>query len=130
MRSEKDLLYTKDHMWIERAGRQYTLGVTAYGVSEMEVVLFADVPDKGSRTEAGDEIGSIESVKTVHPLLSPLSGVVCASNTALRDDPFPIAASPYGEGWLVTVEADGDDAPNGLMSYDDYLVFVRRGGPI
>jgi glycine cleavage system H protein len=66
-------------------------------------------------------------VKTVHSLLSPLSGTILSSNTALRDDPLPIAESPYGEGWMVVIEADGDSLPKGLMDYAAYIEFTLRG---
>lgn len=101
------------------------VGITPEGVAEMDALLFIELKGEGAEVLAGDEIGCIESVKTVHPILSPVSGVIARSNASAVSDPGIVAESPYGEGWLFEIEESGPDA--GLMGRREYLEKASRG---
>ncbi|MGD8239826.1 MAG: glycine cleavage system protein GcvH [Armatimonadota bacterium] len=115
-----DLKYTEGHMWARVEGSAVTLGVTAYASEEMGEIVYVQLPDEGEQAEAGEPFGSIESTKAIEDLMSPVGGKVAKVNSEVVDAPETINRDPYGEGWLLVVEA-GDVSPvEGLLSAEDY----------
>jgi glycine cleavage system H protein len=118
-----DLLYSKEHEWIRVEDDVCTLGVTEYAQNELGEVVFVELPEVGEVFNSGDEIGTIESVKAVAEVFTPVAGEIVEVNDAVVEDPELINDDPQGEGWLVKVRfSSADDLKNLLDSkaYEDY----------
>lgn len=109
------LRYSQDHVWVDQSVDPAVVGITDYATRQLGDVVYVDLPDAGSRIEAGDEVVQLESAKAVEPLIAPVSGTIAYVNTAAADDPSVINTDPYGEGWLLKVQLD-DDEPDLLDS--------------
>lgn len=119
----QDLLYTKSHEWARVEGDVVVVGITHYAQDQLGEVVFVELPAVGDTVEAGTEMGTLESVKAVSEMLSPLSGDVVESNEALEDEPNLVNQSPFEEGWLVKVKGsvEGSD----LMDAKAYAAFLE-----
>jgi glycine cleavage system H protein len=118
-----DLLYSKEHEWIRVEDDVCTLGVTEYAQNELGEVVFVELPEVGEVFNSGDEIGTIESVKAVAEVFTPVAGEIVEVNDAVVEDPELINDDPQGEGWLVKVRfSSADDLKNLLdaKAYEDY----------
>ncbi len=100
----QDLLYTKSHEWIRVEGDSVVIGITHYAQDQLGEVVFVELPAVGDTVEAGEEMGTLESVKAVSEMLSPLSGEVIEANEALDDSPDLVNQSPFDKGWLVKIK--------------------------
>ena len=105
MNIPKDLLYTKDHEWVRIEGDLAVVGITDFAQGELGDIVFVQLPEKGSRIAQGQSLGSIEAVKAVADVYSPLSGEVAEANAALNDKPELMNQEPYGGGWVVKIRA-------------------------
>jgi glycine cleavage system H protein len=114
------LLYTTEHEWLRVDGSVVTFGVTDYAAEQLGDVVFVDLPAQGGALTAGQVCGEIESTKSVGELYAPVSGRVIEVNGDVDADPSIVNADPYGAGWLVTVELDGD-LPEGLLDRAAYV---------
>jgi glycine cleavage system H protein len=123
-----DRKYTKTHEWVRVEGTTGTLGITFYAQSELGDMVFVDLPEKGRALVAGEEMGTIESVKAVSEVYAPLSGEVIEVNEALRDRPEKVNGDPYGDGWLVKVRVGNPEELEALLSPDAYRSHVEEGG--
>jgi len=123
-----DLRYTKEHEWVRVEGTVGTVGITDYAQSELGDVVFVDLPEKGRALTAGEELGTIESVKAVSEIYAPLSGEVLEVNESLRDHPERVNGDPYGEGWLLRVKLTQPSETGKLLSPDGYKSHVEEGG--
>ena len=124
MSTPEDNRYAKSHEYVHVEGEIGTIGITDYAQKELGDVVFVELPQVGSELEAGDELGSIESVKAVSELFSPVSGVVTEINEALADNPALVNTDPYGDGWMIRVKVSDATEVDELMSaeeYDEYL---------
>ena len=101
MEIPEKLLYTKDHEWIFIENDIATIGITDYAQSELGDIIFIEFPNEGDIFNAGDSIGTIEAVKTVADLFTPLSGKVDQINNKLEDCPEAINNDPYDSGWII-----------------------------
>jgi glycine cleavage system H protein len=118
-----DLKYTKDHEWLKPAGDGTALvGITHYAQDALGDVVFVDLPDVGEAFGAGEEFGTVESVKTVSELNMPAAGEVLEVNANLADHPEAVNEDPYGKGWMVKVKLTGD-LP-GLLDAKTYEALV------
>ncbi|KFI88013.1 glycine cleavage system H protein [Bifidobacterium reuteri DSM 23975] len=118
------LEYSDEHVWVDRSDEDLAiLGITEYAADQLGELVFVDLPEPGSRVEAGDEIVELESSKAVQPMISPVAGTVKYVNRDVSDDPSVINGDPYGEGWILKVELD-DDEPE-LLSADEYAKIIR-----
>jgi glycine cleavage system H protein len=122
----EDSRYAKSHEWIHVEGDTGTIGITEYAQKELGDVVFVDLPKVGTELELGDELGSIESVKAVSELFSPISGEVIEVNEALADKPELVNTDPYGDGWMVRVKLTRPDEADVLMSAEEYDEYVER----
>ncbi len=117
-----DRLYSKDHEWIKIDGEVGTLGITEYAQDELGEVVFVELPEVGQSYDAAEEIGTIESVKAVAEVFSPVAGEIVEVNEALEDKPELVNEGPHEGGWLVKIKLAG--APEGLMDSAGYEAFV------
>ncbi len=120
-----DLLYGSEHLWVRREEEEglVTLGITDYAQDQLGQIVYVDLPEVGDTVVAGDEMGAVESAKSVSDLISPVDGEVVEVNEDLLDDPSPINQDPYGAGWMVRVRLEGE-LPDGLLSAAEYESLV------
>ncbi len=119
----EDLQYTKSHEWVRTEGDTATIGITDHAQEELGDVVFVELPEEGATLSAGDTFGSIESVKAVSDLYSPVGGEVIEVNTSLEEAPEKINEDPYGEGWIVKLRtSEGAD----LLSPEEYEKVVEE----
>lgn len=99
------LYYSKEHQWLSVEGEKCRLGLTDYAQKQLHEIVFIDLPEGGAGVTAGQIVGSVESVKTVSDIFSPVSGEVLEVNKNVQDSPGIINKSPYQDGWIVVVKA-------------------------
>src|SRR5947207_7885967 len=95
--------YTKEHEWVRADGDTGTIGITDHAQQELGDIVYVDLPKVGTRIEAGKSFGSVESVKAVSDIYSPVTGEVTAVNESLADAPEKLNADPHGAAWLVKI---------------------------
>lgn len=119
-----DLHYTEEHEWIRRIGEDTVrVGITDFAQSSLGDVVYVQLPDVDSDVTAGESFGEVESTKSVSDLYAPVSAKVVAVNGDLEGDPQLVNSDPYGEGWLVELQAQPaalDDAISALLDADGY----------
>lgn len=120
-----DLRYTNEHEYVRLDGNIATIGITSFAVRELGEIVFAELPNQDARFEKGDEVGTIESVKAVAEVYTPISGTVIECNTTLEDSPEIICDDPYGEGWLIKVQVDNLSDLDDTLSADQYQALVE-----
>lgn len=119
-----DLLYTKSHEWVRiEDNEEATVGITHFAQEQLGDITFIDLPSVGDTFSAGDEMGSVESVKAASELYCPVSGEIIAVNEALDDAPEKVNSSPFGDGWLVRIKLDGE--PDDLLSPEEYAEIAQ-----
>ena len=116
MNIPSNLQYTKDHEWAKIENGVATIGITDFAQGELGDIVFVELPEVGKSFNAGDASGTIEAVKTVTDLFSPISGKIVAINEGLDNDPGKVNSDPYGDGWLVKIRLSDPDEKDGLMS--------------
>jgi len=116
----EELRYTKDHEWTRIEGRRATVGITDHAQDQLTDVVYVELPAVGKVVRAGDVLGTVESVKAVSEIFSPLSGKVVEVNHTLEDAPEIVNGDPYGKGWIVVLEISDPDEGKGLMDAAAY----------
>lgn len=119
MNFPEDLKYTDDHEWVRVEGKIATIGVTDHAASELGDVVYIDIEMDGAVSK-GDTIGTIEAVKTVADMFSPISGTIKEINTSLNDNPEVVNSAAYTDGWIVKIEISDESELDELMSAADY----------
>jgi glycine cleavage system H protein len=119
MNFPEDLKYTDDHEWVRVQGNIATIGVTDHAASELGDVVYVDIEMDGAVSK-GDTLGTIEAVKTVADLFSPISGTITEVNTGLNDNPEVVNSDAYGNGWIVKIELSDAGELDELMSASAY----------
>lgn len=114
------LKYTKDHEWAELDEDIITVGITDYAQGELGDVVFIELPQAGDVVTKDDTFGTIEAVKAVSDLFSPVNGEVVGTNERLEDTPDVVNSDPYGEGWMVKIKIADNSEWESLMSADEY----------
>ena len=99
-----ELKYTKEHEWIKSDDGTAVVGLTDYAQEELGDIVFVELPQVGTEIKAMDAFGTIEAVKAVSDLFSPITGEVMEVNTSLEDEPDQINGDPYGNGWMVRIK--------------------------
>ena len=122
-----DYLYTQDHEWVKVEGDLAVLGITQFAQQELGEVVFVELPQVGEVFDSRDEIGSIESVKAVAEVYTPVAGEVVEVNSAVVDDPEVLNEDPHGEGWLVKVRYSSAGDLETLMNAEQYAAYAERG---
>ena len=119
-----DYLYSKEHEWIRKEGDEAVLGITHFAQDELGEVVFVELPEPGQSFEAGDEIGTIESVKAVAELYTPVAGEILAVNETLLDAPEMVNQDPHGEAWLIRLKPAGEIKAGELMDAEAYQKLI------
>ena len=114
-----DLKYSKDHEWVRINGETADIGITDYAQQQLGDVVYVDLPEVGRRLNAGESFGSIESVKAVSELFSPVSGEVIEVNPDLKEHPEAVNTTPH-DAWMVRVRLTDPAATGGLMDHAQY----------
>lgn len=119
-----DYLYSRDHEWVRVEGDTCVLGITEYAQEELGEIVFVELPDVGQSFHATEEVGTIESVKAVAEVFTPVSGEVLEVNGALEDEPELVNDDPHGDGWLVKLRITSRPELEELMSAEKYEEFI------
>ncbi|HXB66624.1 MAG TPA: glycine cleavage system protein GcvH [Candidatus Acidoferrales bacterium] len=116
--------YTKEHEWVLAEGDTGTVGITDHAQQELGDIVYVDLPKVGAKIAAGKSLGSVESVKAVSDIYSPVSGEVTAINESLADAPEKLNADPHGEAWLVKIRLSAPEEMQNLMTAADYQTYI------
>ncbi len=122
-----DYLYTKEHEWVRVEDDFCIIGITEFAQHQLGDVVFVELPEPGKTFNAGDEIGTIESVKAVAEVYTPLAGEVAEINTSVMDDPELLNDDPHQEGWLVKFRPTNKDDLKSLMNAEQYDEYIKSG---
>lgn len=122
----EDLLYTEDDEWVRRDGDEVIIGVTDFAQVQLGDIVFVELPEVGSSTEAGSPFGTIESVKAVSDLYAPISGEVIAINDELEDAPEQVNNACYEDGWLISLRPYDTSQFDELLSAEAYRSSVSE----
>jgi glycine cleavage system H protein len=120
----EDLRYSKDHEWVRVEGDTATIGITDYAQHSLGDVVYIDMPRVGDKFGTHEAFGSVESVKAVSEIFTPVGGEVAEVNDAVNDTPESVNNDPYQSGWMVKVKMDNPLEADALMSsveYEEYL---------
>ncbi|HXI39062.1 MAG TPA: glycine cleavage system protein GcvH [Bryobacteraceae bacterium] len=120
----EDLRYTKEHEWVRIEGGVGTIGITDHAQKELGDIVYVDLPKVGAHIEQGKSLGSVESVKAVSDIYSPVSGEVSEVNNSLAQAPEKLNQDPHGAAWLVKLRMSAPDEAKGLLSAADYQAYV------
>ena len=120
----EDLSYTKDHEWAKTEGDIILVGITDYAQDQLGDIVFVEMPEVGDTFQAGDEFGTLESVKAVSELYLPLRGEIVEVNEDLDDSPELINQDPY-KGWIVKVKPENMAEMESLLDRDGYLGILQ-----
>ncbi len=115
-----ELKYTKEHEWVKVEGNIATIGITDYAQGELGDIVFVELPEVGDTVEKAAAFGTIEAVKAVSEMFSPVGGKVAEVNAKLEDDPMVINTDPYGDGWMIKIELADASETDGLLDADAY----------
>ena len=118
------LRFSDDHLWVRAEADRAQVGISDQGQDAIGEVIAVELPDVGDSIEKGEQFGELESVRTVHELVAPVSGTVRAVNGELEDHPSLANEDPYHEGWLIEVELADESELEDLMATEDYEEFV------
>lgn len=116
-----DLKYTREHEWIKDNGDDtVTIGITDFAQGELGDIVFVELEPEGSTFDKDDTFGTVEAVKTVSDLYSPVDGEITELNEQLEDEPELVNEDPYGEGWMVKMKLSDSSQLDDLLSAEEY----------
>lgn len=121
-----DLLYSEEHEYVRTAEDEVTVGITDYAQNELSDIVFVELPEVGSSFNRAEPFGTIEAVKAVSELYTPVSGEVVAVNGALEDDPALVNSDPYGEGWMIRLRIKDRSELEQLLSPEEYKSLISE----
>ena len=124
----EELRYTKEHEWVRTEGDVGTVGITWHAQKELGDIVYIDLPKPGARVEQGKSLGSVESVKAVSDIYSPVSGEVIQANETLSQAPEKLNEDPHGAAWLVKIRLSAPEELKGLLAAADYQAYVGAEG--
>ena len=125
MNIPKDLMYTKDHEWVKIEGDVATVGITDFAQGELGDIVYVEVETVDETLEREEVFGTVEAVKTVSDLFSPLSGEIIEFNESLEDEPEKVNTDPYGEGWMVKIRFSEASEVDDLLNAEEYTGIVE-----
>ncbi len=120
------LLYTKDHEWIRQEAEIATVGISDHAQQELGDVVYVEIPRKNEEIEKGASMASVESVKAVSDVYSPITGRIEDANQHLVDHPENINQDPYGAGWIAKIRPSESGPLEGLMTASEYQAYVEE----
>jgi glycine cleavage system H protein len=121
----EDLHYSKDHEWVRVEGNTAVVGITDYAQDSLGDVVYVEVPKVGDEFAANESFGSVESVKAVSEVFSPVSGEIVGVNEALADEPEKVNEDPYGSGWMIRVAMSNPGEVDSLLTAAEYEDFTK-----
>ena len=119
-----DLKYTENHEWVKIDGKEATIGITDYAQKELGDIVFIELPEIGDELSAEDVLATVEAVKAVEEIYTPIGGRIIDVNSKLADTPELLNSSPYDEGWIVKFEIVNEDEIESLLSAMDYKKLI------
>lgn len=120
------LRFTDDHLWVRAEANRAQVGISEYAQDDFGEIIAIELPEVGDTIERGEPFGEVESVRTVHELVAPISGTVVAINGELEDHPSLANEDPYHEGWLIEIELADESELEDLMPTEEYEEYVAR----
>ncbi len=123
---DKDVKVSEQHVWVGVVDERVYVGLTNFIQGELGTVICAELPEVGDTIEEGEVFAELESVSTVHELISPVSGTVLSVNPQLELRPSIINEDPYNDGWLIEIQLKDDAELESLMDMDEYYHFVFK----
>ncbi|HEY6119357.1 MAG TPA: glycine cleavage system protein GcvH [Pyrinomonadaceae bacterium] len=121
----EDLHYSKDHEWVRAEGDVATIGITDYAQNSLGDVVYVELPKAGEEFSTNESFGSVESVKAVSEVFSPVAGAVIQVNEQLNDTPEKVNTDPYGEGWMIKVRMTTPAEVDSLLTAAEYEDFTK-----
>lgn len=121
-----DLLYSETHQWVRAESGVATVGITDYAQSQLGDIVYVELPEPDDEARRGEPLGSVESVKAVADINSPVSGRVVEANTSLDDAPERINQDCYGAGWLAKIDLSDPAELRSLLNAEQYCQLVQR----
>ncbi len=122
-----DCRYTREHEWVRQEDDVCVVGITDFAQQELGEVVYVELPEVGHVFDAHQEIGTIESVKAVAEVFTPVAGEIVEVNEVLADDPAALNEDPHGDGWLVRVKFSSSKDFEELMTAEQYEAFIQEG---
>ena len=122
----KDLRYTQEHEWVKVEGNKVRVGITDFAQNELGDIVFVELPEVGDTVAIDEPFGSVESVKTVSELYSPVSGTVVEINEALSDSPEFVNESPYENAWMIVIELSNESEVEALLTAEAYEELISE----
>ena len=122
----EELHYAQSHEWVRIDGDVGTIGITDYAQKELGEIVYLELPEVGHVFNADEEFGTVESVKAVSELFTPLSGEIVEINKAAISEPGIVNDDPFGDGWLIKMKLSTDEEVGKLMSAEDYANYVQE----
>jgi len=120
-----DLLYTKEHEWLNDKEDEVIIGITYFAQSQLGDIIFLELPDIGDKIIAGEPFGEVEAVKTVSELYAPVSGTVIKVNDDLEDSPDKVNQDCYGDGWIIKIKLDEKIEKDNLLDHHGYAKLIE-----
>ncbi|HRD23066.1 MAG TPA: glycine cleavage system protein GcvH [Candidatus Hydrothermia bacterium] len=122
-----DLKYTREHEWVKVLDKDIAvIGVTDFAQSELSDVVYVELPAVNKKVNKGEEVASVEAVKTVASVYSPVSGEVIEVNERLKDDPSLINKDPYGDGWICKIKISNPQELDDFLSAEQYKKLIAE----
>jgi len=121
----EDLHYSKDHEWVRVDGDQAIIGITDYAQNSLGDVVYVELPKAEDEFAANEAFGSVESVKAVSEVFTPVAGVVVKINEALADEPENVNSDPYGSGWMIRLKMSNPGEVDSLLTAAEYEDFTK-----
>ena len=122
----EELRYTPSHEWVRIDGDVGTIGITDYAQKELGEIVYLELPEVGHVFNADEEFGTVESVKAVSELFTPLSGEIADVNKAAVGEPGIVNDDPFGDGWLIKMKLTTDEEIQKLMTAEEYSEYVKQ----
>jgi len=126
MKVPGELKYTEEHEWVKVEGGIAIVGITDFAQNELSDIVYVELPEVGKNIKKGDVIATVEAVKTVADVYSPVSGEIIEVNEKLKDEPSIINNDPYGEGWIAKVKMENPEEINALLDHAAYKKLVEE----
>jgi glycine cleavage system H protein len=120
-----DLMYTTDHEWAKFDDNIVTVGITDFAQGELGDIIFVELPEVGKEIDKDGAFGTIEAVKTVSDLVSPVTGKVIEINDEIEDSPEFVNEDCYGKGWFVKIEIEDLSEKDNLLNAEDYSAIIN-----
>jgi glycine cleavage system H protein len=122
----EDLHYTQSHEWVRIDGDVGTIGITDYAQKELGEIVYLELPEVGHVFNAGEEFGTVESVKAVSELFTPVSGEIVEINKGAVAEPGIVNDDPFGDGWMIKLKLSTDEEVQKLLSAGQYEEYVKQ----